>query len=217
MPSNHLSITNAFTAYDVINKATLKLYGNNNSTDTSASIPVQVYGILGNWSESSLTFNNAPLPTSGNEATSEYSTLPFSELRLIRHTVFYSFVTTQPIWVEFDVTPWVRWQLPQGNGVVSFALDSFISGYAEFSSKEGPHPPQLSVVSVAATTTPVTAPQMNTPTTTNQPTANQPTTTQPVTTTTPSSQTPSPNNIQNSTAKNVVGLVVLAVSLIFAY
>jgi hypothetical protein len=110
--------------YEVINKATLILYGNHNFTE-NVTMPILIYGVDDNsWDENLITFDTAPAV--GAEAM-----------------LFYSSVGKEPQYYEYDVTPWVRLTYPTGGNQVSFAVKSFITGVAEFSSRESAQPPQL--------------------------------------------------------------------------
>lgn len=121
--------------YQLINKATLRLYGHHNFTEENVTIPVLISGVDDNsWDESQVTFATAP--AIGNEAM-----------------LFFSSVGGAAGWNEFDVTPWVRGTYPTGGQSVSFAVTSFITGVAEFSSKEGEQPPELVLLYLASETT----------------------------------------------------------------
>jgi hypothetical protein len=110
--------------YEIINKATLMLYGNHNFTE-NVTMPILIYGVDDNgWDESLINFDNAPAVDA--EAM-----------------LFYSTVGKEPMYYEYDVTPWVRLTYPTGGNQVSFAVKSFIAGVAEFYSRESAQPPQL--------------------------------------------------------------------------
>jgi len=110
--------------YEIINKATLILYGNHNFTE-NVTMPILIYGVDDNgWDESLINFDNAPAVDA--EAM-----------------LFYSTVGKEPMYYEYDVTPWVRLTYPTGGNQVSFAVKSFIAGVAEFYSRESAQPPQL--------------------------------------------------------------------------
>jgi len=120
--------------YQIINKATLRLYGSHNFTE-NVTMPVLIFGVEDNgWDESSITFDNAP--EVGGEAM-----------------LFYSSVGKEPKYYEYDVTPWVRLTYPTGGSQVSFAVKSFVAGLAQFGSKESSDPPYLDLVILESDTT----------------------------------------------------------------
>jgi PKD repeat protein len=84
------------------------------SSDSGGS----VYAVSSAWTESGITWNNAPVPSGGPLASAG----PAS--------------TGQ--WVEFDVTGAVT-----GDGSVSFALTNASADRVDYSSREGTSPPQL--------------------------------------------------------------------------
>ncbi len=94
-------------------EATLRLYVTDASDDGG-----RVFAVGNAWTESGLTWNNAPV-------------IAGSPLDI-------GGPVTSGAWVEFDVTSRVT-----GNGVSSFALTSLSTNSALFSSREGTQPPEL--------------------------------------------------------------------------
>src|SRR5919108_713217 len=100
-----------------VEKATLRLFAN------SASAGHDVHSVADNsWSESSLSFSNAPSFSEGAFGT--------------------ALGVTAGNWTTVDVTPLVT-----GEGNVSFALDTLDSTSVNYSSREGANPPQLVIES----------------------------------------------------------------------
>ena len=103
-----------------VSVATLRLW-----VDTGSNDGGRVHAVGSGWTESGLTWNNAPaLAGSALDAAG---------------------AVTSGAWVEYDVTDAVT-----GNGTVGFALASQSTTSCYFSSREGQHPPELVVVSGGA-------------------------------------------------------------------
>ena len=171
-----------------VQSATLRVFV---TTDGTSDGPA-VYGTSNNWSETGITWNNRPAPTSG--AVDDKGTLGTNA------------------WAEYNVT-----SLVTGNGTYSFVFVTGSTNGVLFSSREGSSPPQLvvdtasgptSTPAATATSTP-TATNTASPTQTRTPTAtgtsptNTPTSTPsdtpaPTATNTPT-QTPTPTNTPTPT------------------
>jgi uncharacterized protein YjiK len=153
-----------------VQSATLRLYASNGSTNGPA-----VYATSNGWTETGLTWNNRPAPTSG--AVDDKG---------------WIYTNT---WAEYDVTALVT-----GDGTYSFMLATDTTDGVTFSSREGSSPPELVVMPVAPTPTNTPTPTpTNTPT--NTPTATGTPTHTPTPTNTPTqTNTPSPTPTDTPTA-----------------
>jgi hypothetical protein len=98
-----------------VSQATLRLYVTTGSNDGG-----DVYAVSSNWTETGVSWNNAPA----------FGTTPLDTAGAV----------ATGAWVEYDVTPAVS-----GNGAVSFGLLSHSTTSCYFSSREGAHPPELVV------------------------------------------------------------------------
>jgi hypothetical protein len=133
-----------------IQSAKLRLYVDGNGTANGPA----VYATGNTWTETGLTWNNRPAPTSG--VLDDKGALSAN------------------IWVDYDVTALVT-----GNGTYSFRLLTDSTDGVIFSSRQGSFPPQLVVTTgTGATVTPTatrtsgpTATPTRTPTRTPTPTA----------------------------------------------
>jgi len=110
---------------DQINSAQLRLFNENDSDQGGSvySVSNTLSGSSVNWTEDNLTGQNAP----------EISGVRIDSVATVLANT----------WVAFDVTPAVA-----GAGLHSFALRSFSTDLAEYSSKEGTVPPRLVVTTL---------------------------------------------------------------------
>ena len=111
-----------------IQSVKLRVYATTNSSTNGPA----VYGSNNTWTETGITWNNRPAPTTGildNKSAIDKNT-----------------------WVEYDVT-----SLVAGNGTFNFVFVGDTSDEIRFSSREGGNPPQL-VVTINTNTPTVTAP-----------------------------------------------------------
>ena len=121
--------------------ALLRVYVSNGSSDGPG-----VYGTTNSWSETGITWNNRPAPTTG--AIDNIGSV------------------SRDVWVEYDVTAYVT-----GNGTYSFVFQPDSSNGVRFESREGDPPPELflSFVPLATPTPTVTPSPTNTPGPTSTP------------------------------------------------
>jgi len=98
----------------VIQDARLRVYS---TTETSMNGPA-VYPADNNWTETGITWNNRPAPTTG--------------------VIFNLGTATASTWAEYNVTAYVT-----GNGTFSFVLLPDSTNGVTFDSREGASPPQL--------------------------------------------------------------------------
>ena len=110
-----------------VSSARLRLFVTEASDDAGT-----VFGVTGAWTETGITWNNAP-PIAGSALATGGA-------------------ATNGSWEEYDVTSAVV-----GNGTYSFVLTSSSSDTVAFSSREGANPPQL-VVTAGGTPADTTAP-----------------------------------------------------------
>jgi hypothetical protein len=114
-------IINSYLRFNVqgvssVSSATLRLFAG-----TGSSVGIDVAGVSDNsWLESTLTYNNAPLPGS------------------VIGTVT---AVSAGTWVEIDVTSYVT-----GDGLVSFMISSPDANRQNFDSREAANPPQMVIV-----------------------------------------------------------------------
>jgi hypothetical protein len=103
-----------------VQNATLRLFAINGSSNGPA-----VYGTSNSWTETGITWNNRPAPTTGALANVD--------------------VVVTNTWVEYNLTAHVT-----GNGAYDFVLLADSTDGATFYSREGASPPQL-VLTLAST------------------------------------------------------------------
>jgi acid phosphatase type 7 len=157
-------VLNGYLRFDVsgltgpVTRATLKLYSRTSHSDGFEVRSVSSSG----WTEATLTYANAPAPSTTVTAQSG--------------------AITAGTWAALDVT-----RLVTGNGAVAFALTTTSGTNLPLAAKEGgaATAPQL-VVETSASSSGSTSPSTTAPTTTNAPTT---TTTPPTTTTTTTTPT----------------------------
>ena len=122
-----------------VQSATLRLFVSSGSSDGP-----EVYGTDNSWTETGITWNNRPAPTTGVIANLGSA--------------------ARDTWAEYDVTGYVT-----GDGTYSFMLLPDSSDGIKFESREGSPPPEL-VLSFASEPTPTDTPVPPTPTDTPLPT-----------------------------------------------
>ena len=160
-----------------VTSATLRIYAN-----SSQSTGWEAHAVNSNWTESGITFANAPSLGAPVGASGPISA---------------------GTWTQVDVT-----QLVSGNGEVSIGLDTTSETQLSLSSREGAHPPQLMVTTGSATTTTGTTGTTGT-TTTSTTTTTTGTTTTGTTTTAPPPPGPCGSQVgQTSTITKVMWIVM---------
>ena len=128
---------NAYLKFDVtgittaqVGKATLRLYCNNKAFDSIQSV-MAVYASSNAWTESGITWANAPAVTNNLSTT---------------------VVVAKGTYYEWDVTDYIKQSIPLGNLVsLSVADVNFSNNLVEFSSKEAVNKPQLVISATAET------------------------------------------------------------------
>jgi hypothetical protein len=102
-----------------VTSAKLRLYVTDPSTDGGG-----IYGIVNSWTETGITWANAP-PIGGT---------PVAQIGN----------TALGTWIELDLGSSIV-----GNGTYSFGIRNGISNLAMYSSREGAHPPELVVTATS--------------------------------------------------------------------
>jgi len=100
-------------ANGAIQNATLRLFVTNGSSNGPS-----IYGTDNSWTETGITWNNRPAPTTG--------------------VIFNLGTATASTWAEYDVTAYIT-----GNGTYNFVLLPDSTNGVTFNSREGASPPQL--------------------------------------------------------------------------
>jgi hypothetical protein len=160
-----------------VQSATVRLFVTNGSSNGPS-----IYGTDNSWTETGITWNNRPVPTTAAIANAG--------------------AMTASTWVEYNVTAYVT-----GNGTYNFVLLPDGSDGVTLNSREGASPPQL-VLTFASGPTPTpsnTPPPVSTDTPTNTPTAGpSPTPSNTPTATNTPLPTPTPTNTPISSSVTFV-------------
>ena len=124
-----------------IQSATLRLFVTNGSSNGPS-----IYGTDNSWTETGITWNNRPAPTTG--------------------VIFNLGTATASTWAEYNVTTYIT-----GDGTYSFVLLPDSTNGVTLTSREGTSPPQLVLTFASGPTPTPTNTATNTATPTNTPTS----------------------------------------------